>query len=249
MSKLELQDGVVSVGDRVILSQMNMSIGRGEVHIVMGVNGSGKSSLASSMIKRPNFTLGATIFQMDGKDLLNLDTTEIATSGLFVASQYPTEIPGVSNAHFLRMMANKRRQACGRDLWSAGEFLKEAKARCQKLGLSPDFLSKSLNHGMSGGEKKRNELLQLSFFEPRFAILDEIDSGLDIDAWGKSMQFIKDEQARVGFGLVIVTHYAKTAKFFAGASVHVIEKGSLTRHGGIELAELIDAQGFGVIES
>jgi Fe-S cluster assembly ATP-binding protein len=102
---------------------------------------------------------------------------------------------------------------------------------------------------MSGGEKKRNELLQLSFFEPKFAVLDEIDSGLDIDAWGKAMQFIKAEQERVGFGLVIVTHYAKTAKFFTNAMVHVIEKGSCARSGGVELAEMIDAHGFGAIES
>jgi Fe-S cluster assembly ATP-binding protein len=244
MSELILNGLVVLAGGKRVIDGLNLKVSSGEVHVIMGRNGSGKSSLANALSAKPGYVIDAGSATLDGFDLLSADATQRAQMGLFVASQYPTEIPGLSNGHFLRAMSNARADASGVDQLGAGLFLKEAKQACVRLGIPEDFLQRSLNSGMSGGERKRNELLQLRFFHPKFAILDEIDSGLDVDAWAKSMEFVKQEQERSGFGLIIITHYAKIAERFTGAKVHVLADGLLAMSGDATLARSVEDNGF-----
>lgn len=244
MSNLILTGLDVSAGSKMVISGLNLQVASGEVHVIMGRNGSGKSSLANALSGKPGYAIEAGTATLDGDDLVVADATQRAQMGLFVASQYPMEIPGLSNGHFLRAMANARADHRGLDSWSAGAFLKEAKLACSRLGIAEDFLQRSLNSGMSGGEKKRNELLQLRFFSPKFAILDEIDSGLDVDAWAKSMDFVMEEQRREGFGLIVITHYAKIAEKFPGARVHVLAQGLLAMSGDASLARAVEDKGF-----
>lgn len=248
MSDLVLTGLDISAGGKRVISGLSLRVGSGEVHVIMGRNGSGKSSLANALSGKPGYVIEAGTAAIDGADLVAADATERAQMGLFVASQYPMEVPGLSNGHFLRAMANARAARGGFPPWSAGAFLKEAKLSCARLGISEDFLQRSLNSGMSGGERKRNELLQLRFFAPKFAILDEIDSGLDVDAWAKSMDFVREEQERSGFGLVVITHYAKIAQKFAGARVHVLAQGLLAMSGDADLARSVEERGFGEAE-
>lgn len=244
MSELILRGLEVSAGGKPVIAGLNLAVSSGEVHVIMGRNGSGKSTLVNGLSGKPGYAIEGGEATLDGVDLIAADATERAQMGLFVASQYPMEIPGLSNGHFLRAMANARSERAGTPFWSAGAFLKEAKLACARLGIPEDFLQRSLNAGMSGGEKKRNELLQLRFFEPKFAVLDEIDSGLDVDAWAKAMDFVRQEQERSGFGLVVITHYAKLAEKFPGARVHVLAQGLLAMSGDASLARSVEDKGF-----
>lgn len=244
MSSLKLEGISVSVGARQVIEDLSLQIEPGEVHVIMGRNGSGKSSLASALSAKPGYEVSAGSAHLGDVDLLALDATGRAKAGLFVASQYPLEIQGLSNGQFLRAMANNMAKSSGREPWTAGAFLAEAKACCARLGIPADFLQRSLNAGMSGGERKRNELLQLRFFQPKIAILDEIDSGLDVDAWGQAVEFVRVEQERSGFGLLLISHYAKMAERFEGAKVHVLSGGRLARSGGVEIARQLEERGF-----
>lgn len=244
MNEFVLSHLAVKAGSKRVIEDATLHVVSGEVHVIMGRNGSGKSSLVNALIDRPGYEVASGKASLGGIDLLGLDATARARLGLFVASQYPMEIPGLSNGQFLRAMANIRAEDLGREPWSAGLFLREAKKACHDLGIPEDFLQRSLNSGMSGGEKKRNELLQLRFFDPSFAILDEIDSGLDVDAWTKATEFVKNEQARVGFGLIIISHYAKMAESFPGARVHLLAEGKMVKSGDAGLARAIEDKGF-----
>lgn len=244
MSELKLSGIAVSIGERSVIEDLSLAIAPGEVHVIMGRNGSGKSSLTSALSAKPGYEVTAGSAMLGDVDLLALDATGRAKAGLFVASQYPLEIQGLSNGQFLRAMANNMAKVEGRDPWSAGAFLAEAKACCARLGIPPDFLQRSLNAGMSGGERKRNELLQLRFFQPKIAILDEIDSGLDVDAWSQAVDFVKQEQERSGFGLLLISHYAKMAERFEGAQVHILSGGRISKSGGVEIARQLEERGF-----
>lgn len=244
MSALRIDQASVMAGDRLAVEGLSLTVEAGETHVIMGRNGSGKSSLANALMDKPGYVFSKGSVLLDGLDALSMDATGRARAGLFVASQYPVEIQGLSNGHFLRAMANNLAQEQGRDPWSAGAFLTEAKKCCARLGIAEDFLQRGLNFGMSGGERKRNELLQLRFFEPKVAVLDEIDSGLDVDAWGKAVEFIGQEQKLRGFGLVIISHYAKIARKFSEATVHVLANGRIEKTGDGDLARLIEERGF-----
>lgn len=244
MNGLLVEKLSVEAGGKEVLVGLSLSVEPGETVVLMGRNGSGKSSLANALIARPGYAVSKGRAELDGGDLLSMGATERARAGLFVASQYPTEIPGLSNGQFLRAMSNIRAAAMGRAAGGAISFLKEAKAACNELGVPEDFLQRSLGSGMSGGEKKRNELLQLRFFEPKIAILDEIDSGLDVDAWAQAIAFVKAEQRRVGFGLLIISHYAKMAEVFENSRVCLLADGVIAKMGDARLARSVENHGF-----
>lgn len=244
MSGLEIKGLSAEAGGKTVVDNLDLDVPMGSTMVLMGQNGSGKSTLANALCGRPGYEITAGSARLGGLDLLALDASARARAGLFVAAQYPVEIPGLSNGQFMRAMANIRAQALGREPWAAGAFLREAKACCGRLGIPEDFLSRALGSGMSGGEKKRNELLQLRFFEPKVAILDEIDSGLDVDAWGKAVEFVRAEQLRSGFALLAVSHYAKMAEAFEGARVGLLSNGRVSKIGPASLARQVEEEGF-----
>ena len=223
---------------------MSLQIDPGSVHIIMGRNGSGKSSVINALIKKPNYSITAGQVFLGDLLLNEMTVDSIANSGLFISSQYPQEILGLSNGVFLKSMANIRAKELGLELWSSSSFLKEAKKICNKLGISEDFLKKNVNAEMSGGEKKRNELLQLHFFKPSIVFLDEIDSGLDVDAWEQAMAFIKDTQKVTNFGLVIISHNSKIVERFSDCNVHLMSDGKLIKSGKGALATSIERHGY-----
>lgn len=239
-----IEDLSATAGGKEVLKAVNLTVKPGEVHLIMGPNGSGKSTLASALSGRPGVEVTAGKVWLDGNNLLELSVEQRALSGQFIAEQYPVEVPGLGNAYFLRAMANARRQAMGEPAWDAFSFLKEAKRLFEQLNLPESFLQRGLNAGMSGGEKKRNELAQLHFFDPALAFLDEIDSGLDVDAVKRVGAFLKDFMRRPGKGLVIVTHYAAWLDVFPEAKVHLFGAGTVQASGGAGLARSIQAEGF-----
>lgn len=225
-----------------ILRGINLEIGPGEVHAIMGPNGSGKSTLSNVLTGRAGYEVtGKVLF--DGADLLSLDPEERAAAGLFLAFQYPVEIPGVGNMYFLRTAVNAIRTARGEPELSATGFLATAKAAMAELEMDPAFLSRSVNAGFSGGEKKRNEILQMSLLQPRMAILDETDSGLDIDALrivAAGIEKLRGPER----SMLIITHYPRLLEYVKPDRVHVLRSGRIVREGGPELAHELEEMGY-----
>ena len=244
MSNLVLENLQVTVSNKIVVAGANLELSPCSVHVLMGRNGSGKSSLINAIIKTPGYLVSGGSASIDGCSFAEMSVDQIAHSGLFVSCQYPQEISGLSNGAFIKSMANIRSQKLGFPALGSGAFLKEAKDVCAKLGISEDFLRKNVNSEMSGGERKRNELLQLHFFKPCFALLDEIDSGLDVDAWDLAISFIKAEQKELGFGLLIVTHNSKVVDRFPDCKVHLMTDGGIVKSGGADLAKLVDSIGY-----
>lgn len=225
-----------------ILRGLDLEIGPGEVHAIMGPNGSGKSTLSNVLTGRAGYQVtGKVLF--DGADLLSLDPEERAAAGLFLAFQYPVEIPGVGNMYFLRTAVNAIRTARGEPELSATEFLSTAKAAMAELEMDPAFLSRSVNAGFSGGEKKRNEILQMSLLQPRMAILDETDSGLDIDALRIVAGGIEKLRGP-DRSMLIITHYPRLLEYVQPDRVHVLRSGRIVREGGPELAHELEEMGY-----
>ena len=245
---LEIRNLHASVEGQAILNGVDLAVGAGEVHAVMGPNGSGKSTLSYVLSGREGYAADRGEVLYDGRDLLALEPEERAAAGLFLAFQYPVEIPGVGTMTFLRTALNALRRGRGEDELDAMQFLRVVRQKARALGIGDDMLKRALNVGFSGGEKKRNEMLQLAVLEPRLAILDETDSGLDIDALkvvAKGVNALRSPDR----AMLIITHYQRLLDHIVPDRVHVLAKGRILRSGGSELARELEAKGYGDILS
>lgn len=240
---LQIKDLYVSVNNKEILKGINLNINKGEVHSIMGPNGSGKSTLSQVLAGKESYevTSGSIIFK--GKDLLELSPEERACEGIFMAFQYPVEIPGVSNTHLLREALNANRKYHGEEPLKHVEFIKSVKAKMKSLDIDESMLNRSVNEGFSGGEKKRNEIFQMQVLEPVLAILDETDSGLDIDA----LQLVADgvnSMRSHDRSFLIITHYQRLLNYIVPDYVHVLIDGKIAKSGGKELALELEDKGY-----
>ena len=231
------------VGDREILKGLNLHVPQGEVHAIMGPNGSGKSTLAQVLAGRDDYVVTAGSVTYLGQDLLALSPEERARSGVFLAFQYPIEIPGVNNAYLLKAAVNAQRQARGEAAIDAFEFMKLIKTKMEVVQIPKDFLNRSVNQGFSGGEKKRNEVLQMLLLEPRLAVLDETDSGLDVDAL-KIVAHGVNSLRSAERSMLVVTHYERLLELIVPDRVHVLAGGRIVKSGGRELAKELDERGY-----
>ncbi len=242
---LEIRDLHVSVeeNDRQILRGLDLTIRPGEVHAIMGPNGSGKSTLANIIAGRDGYTVtkGSVTFQ--DQDLLEMDADERARRGVFLAFQYPVEIPGVNNMYFLRAALNAQRRQRGEADLDAGQFLKRVRAQMKRMDIGDELLQRSVNVGFSGGEKKRNEIFQMAMLEPALAILDEIDSGLDIDALKMVSQGVNDLRD-ANRSIVMITHYQRLLSYIEPDFVHVLSEGRIVRSGDKQLAHELERNGY-----
>ena len=245
---LEIRDLHASVEDQAILNGVSLSVGPGEVHAVMGPNGSGKSTLSYVLSGREGYAVDRGEVLYDGRDLLELEPEERAAAGLFLAFQYPVEIPGVGTMTFLRTALNALRRGRGEDELDAMQFLRVVRQKARALGIGDDMLKRALNVGFSGGEKKRNEMLQLAILEPRLAILDETDSGLDIDALKVVAEGVNALRSP-DRAMLIITHYQRLLDHIVPDRVHVLAKGRILRSGGSELARELEEKGYADILS
>ncbi|HYN79833.1 MAG TPA: Fe-S cluster assembly ATPase SufC [Lamprocystis sp. (in: g-proteobacteria)] len=235
-----------NVGDKEILKGLDLEIGRGEVHAIMGPNGSGKSTLAHVLSGREGYQVTAGTLTFEGQDLLGLEPEERAHRGLFLAFQYPVELPGVNNTYFLKAALNAIRKARGEPELDAVSFLRLMKAKLKVLHLDDSLLKRPVNFGFSGGEKKRNEIFQMAILEPKLAILDETDSGLDIDA----LRIVADGVNALrgpDRSVILVTHYQRLLDYIQPDYVHVLAQGQIIRSGGKELALELEEKGYGWI--
>ncbi|MDX2037526.1 MAG: Fe-S cluster assembly ATPase SufC [Isosphaeraceae bacterium] len=248
MSKvLTIENLHVAIDGKEILKGVDLTIREGEVHALMGPNGSGKSTLSYALMGHPNYEVTAGTAKLDGVDLLGLEPDERAKAGLFLAFQYPTSIPGVTVANFLRHAVTNIRNPNrleGQDLMPMREFRKEMKQEMDELGVDAEFARRYLNEGFSGGEKKRAEVLQLAMLRPAFAILDETDSGLDIDAVRIVSEGVNRVAAKVGTGILVITHYQRILTYIKPGFVHILYGGRIVEHGGPELVETLEREGY-----
>ncbi|MBS1516767.1 MAG: Fe-S cluster assembly ATPase SufC [Bacteroidetes bacterium] len=232
-----------SEGDKQILKGINLTVNAGEIHAIMGPNGSGKSTLASVLTGREGYDVTEGEVLYDGKDLLDLDPEERAREGIFLAFQYPIEIPGVSNVNFLKTAINEIRKSKGEEPMSSVEFLKVMKEKAKLVDIDPAMLSRYVNVGFSGGEKKRNEIFQLAMLEPKLSILDETDSGLDIDALkivANGVNQLKSDKN----AFIVITHYQRLLNYIVPDFVHVMYEGRIVKSGGKELALELEENGY-----
>ncbi|HXB26279.1 MAG TPA: Fe-S cluster assembly ATPase SufC [Gemmatimonadaceae bacterium] len=240
---LDIRDLHATVGDKEILRGISLSVGAGEIHAIMGPNGSGKSTLAQVLAGHPAYEVTGGSVTYDGEDLLAMAPEERAQKGLFLAFQYPVEIPGVTNGYFLRAGYNAIRKAKGLEEVDLFEFDDIVKERLQLVDMDPGMLKRAVNSGFSGGEKKRNEILQMAVLEPRLAVLDETDSGLDIDA----LRVVSDgvnKLRRPDNATIVVTHYQRLLNYIVPDFVHVLVNGRIVQSGGKELALELEAHGY-----
>ncbi|WP_146553455.1 Fe-S cluster assembly ATPase SufC [Rummeliibacillus sp. SL167] len=241
MSTLVIKDLHVAIDGKEILKGVNLSLNTNEIHAIMGPNGTGKSTLASAIMGHPKYEVTSGSITLDDKNVLEMEVDERAKAGLFLAMQYPSEISGVTNADFLRSAINARRGE-GNEI-SLMKFIRELDDKMEFLEMPEEMGQRYLNEGFSGGEKKRNEILQLMMLKPKFAILDEIDSGLDIDALkvvSKGINAMRGE----GFGCLMITHYQRLLNYITPDHVHIMMQGRVVRSGGPELAEKLEAEGY-----
>ncbi|HEX2762227.1 MAG TPA: Fe-S cluster assembly ATPase SufC, partial [Allosphingosinicella sp.] len=224
---------------------LTLAVNAGEVHAIMGPNGAGKSTLAYVLGGRPGYEATEGNVTLDGHDLLAMAPDERAAAGLFLGFQYPVEIPGVSNVQFLRTALNAQRRARGEAEMSAGDFLRLAKAQGDSLGVSMEMLKRAVNVGFSGGEKKRNEMVQMGIIQPRLAVLDETDSGLDIDALRVVADGINRIMRAPDKAVLLITHYQRLLDLVVPDFIHVLADGRIVRSGGPELAQALEREGYG----
>ena len=240
---LEIKSLHATVDGKQILNGIDLVVPDGEVHAIMGPNGSGKSTLSYVLAGRDGYDVTDGDMLLDGESLLELDPHERAAKGLFLAFQYPLEIPGVSTMTFLKTALDAQRKARGETELKPGDFLKQVRAAAKTLGVSDDMLKRSLNVGFSGGEKKRMEILQMTLFEPRFCVLDETDSGLDIDALRVVADGVNALRAK-GRGMLVITHYQRLLEHIVPDKVHVLAQGRIARTGGKDLALELEESGY-----
>lgn len=242
MSVLSIKDLHVAIGDKEILKGINLTINTGETHALMGPNGNGKSTLLGTIMGHPKYKVTQGTITLDGEDVLSMSVDERSRKGLFLGMQYPQEIPGVTNSDFLRSAMNARREKP----LSLYQFIKAMDHATEDLEMDSNLAHRYLNEGFSGGEKKRNEILQMKLLEPKFALLDEIDSGLDVDALRIVADNINEmrETKKEDFGLVMVSHYERLYELVKPTHVHVLVDGNIVVEGGFELIEKIDNEGY-----
>ena len=240
---LEIKGLTAEVDGKIILNGIDLVVPQGEIHAIMGPNGSGKSTLAYVLAGREGYEVTGGSATYAGQDLLGIEPEARAATGLFLAFQYPVELPGVNNANFLRTALNAQRRARGEAELDAVQFLKLARAQAKLLSMPDDMLKRNVNVGFSGGEKKRNEVLQMAILRPRLAILDETDSGLDIDALKIVADGINALRAP-DFSAVVITHYQRLLDHIVPDRVHVLSQGRIVKSGGPELAHALEAKGY-----
>jgi Fe-S cluster assembly ATP-binding protein len=244
---LKIDNLRAEIDGKEILKGLSLEVNAGEVHAIMGPNGAGKSTLGYVLGGRPGYEPTGGSVTLGGEDLLEMAAHERAAAGLFLGFQYPVEIPGISNVQFLREALNSQRRARGEAPLSGGEFLKLARAQADALGMDQEMLKRPVNVGFSGGEKKRNEMVQMGIIGPKLAILDETDSGLDIDALKAVGEGINRIMRAPDKAVLLITHYQRLLDYVQPDFVHVLEAGRITRTGGPELAHELEAQGYGVV--
>jgi Fe-S cluster assembly ATP-binding protein len=254
MSTLEIRDLHVSVANTDssaepidILKGVDLTVKSGETHAIMGPNGSGKSTLSYAIAGHPKSTVTSGTITLDGEDVLEMSVDERARAGLFLAMQYPVEVPGVSMSNFLRTALNAQRKARGESEYSTPDFLKKVREVAKSLNIPQDMLRRGVNVGFSGGEKKRNEILQMALFEPAVCILDEMDSGLDIDALRVAADGVNALRTP-DRAMVVITHYQRLLNYIVPDFVHVMSKGRVVKSGGKELALELEASGYAQFE-
>jgi Fe-S cluster assembly ATP-binding protein len=244
---LEIANLHARVGDAEILKGIDLSVRAGEVHAIMGPNGSGKSTVANVLAGRPSVEVTEGEVRYEGRDLLALSPEERACEGIFLAFQYPVEIPGIANSYFLKAALNAVRSSRGEEELDAFDFLAIVREKMKLVEMDEKFMNRSVNEGFSGGEKKRNEILQMAVLEPRLAILDETDSGLDIDALqtvAAGVNALRSPER----SMIVITHYQRLLEYIVPDFVHVLAGGSIVRSGGKELALELEAKGYGWLE-
>ena len=243
MALLEIKNLHAEVDGKKILNGVDLVVKKGTVHAIMGPNGSGKSTLSYVLAGKPGYTVTEGDVLLDGESILGMEPDERAAKGIFLAFQYPLEIPGVASMTFLRTAVNAQRKRRGESELSTPEFMKRVRWMAEKLEIEPEMLRRAVNVGFSGGEKKRNEVLQMSMLEPRLAILDETDSGLDIDA----LRIAADGVNRLRSperSMIVITHYQRLLDYIVPDVVHVLSKGRVVKTGGKELAHELEARGY-----
>ncbi|HMI21260.1 MAG TPA: Fe-S cluster assembly ATPase SufC [Sphingomonas sp.] len=241
---LQIDNLHAEVDGKAILKGLSLSLNAGEIHAIMGPNGAGKSTLGYVLSGRPGYEVTEGSVTFEGADLLALAPYERAAAGLFLGFQYPVEIPGVSNLQFLREALNAQRRARGEEPLSGGDFIKRARAQADALGLDPEMLKRPVNVGFSGGEKKRAEMVQMGIIDPKLAILDETDSGLDIDALRSVGAGINTIMRKPDRAVLLITHYQRLLDYVKPDFVHVLAGGRIVRSGGPELAHQLEAEGY-----
>jgi Fe-S cluster assembly ATP-binding protein len=244
---LEIKNLTAGIEGKQILNGLDLTINPGEVHAIMGPNGSGKSTLANVLAGRPRYEVTGGTVMFEGKDLLELPTEERAREGVFLAMQYPVEIPGVNNIYFLKAALNAMRKHHSQEELDAMEFLQLAREKMKVVELDESFMNRGVNEGFSGGEKKRNEIFQMAVLDPKLAILDETDSGLDIDALrivAEGVNALRSEHHSV----LVITHYQRLLRYLIPDYVHVLANGRIVKSGGKELAEELEQKGYDWIE-
>jgi Fe-S cluster assembly ATP-binding protein len=245
---LEIKNLHAGIDGKEILRGLNLEVGTGEVHAIMGPNGSGKSTLANVLAGRPRYEVTNGQVLYEGKDLLSMKTEERAREGVFLAMQYPVEIPGVNNTYFLKAALNAVRKHHGLEEVDAMEFLQLAREKMKLVEIDESFINRGVNEGFSGGEKKRNEIFQMAVLDPKLAILDETDSGLDIDALrivANGVNMLRSEKHSV----IVITHYQRLLRYLVPDYVHVLSGGQIVKSGGKELAEELEQKGYDWIET
>jgi Fe-S cluster assembly ATP-binding protein len=245
---LEITNLQVRGGTKDILRGINLSVKKGEVHAIMGPNGSGKSTLARALAGHPEINVTGGSITYNGKDLIELSPEDRAREGVFMAFQYPVEIPGVNNAYFLKAAINAQRKHRGLPELDAMEFMALVKEKAKILHLDPSLMSRPVNEGFSGGEKKRNEIFQMAVLEPKLAVLDETDSGLDIDAL-KAVAEGVNEMRSPERAIVVITHYQRLLNYIEPDFVHVLQDGRIVRSGGKDLALHLEEKGYSWIDA
>ena len=244
---LKIKNLHVAIGGKTILKGLDLEIGPGELHAIMGPNGSGKSTLGYALAGREDYEVTAGSIEFEGQDLAEMEPEERAAAGLFLAFQYPVEIPGVNNAYFLRSALNAQRKARGEEEVDSMTFLKTVRESLQGLRMDESLLKRAVNEGFSGGEKKRNEIVQMAVLKPKLAVLDETDSGLDIDALklvAEGINAQRDSQR----SFLVITHYQRLLDYLTPDRVHVLAEGRIVESGGRELAERLEAEGYAFLE-
>ena len=247
MALLEIRGLTANVGDKQILNGIDLTVNAGEVHAVMGPNGSGKSTLAQVLAGNPAYEVTGGSVTYDGRDLLEMEPEERAQAGIFLAFQYPVEIPGVSNAYFLRAAYNEIRKARGEEEVDPLEFADIMEEKLAFVDMDPGMLNRSVNTGFSGGEKKRNEILQMAVLQPKLGILDETDSGLDIDALKVVSEGVNALRSK-DRAVILVTHYQRLLNYIVPDFVHVLLNGRIVKSGGKELALELEEKGYSGLE-
>ena len=247
MADLEIKNLHVNAGDKQILKGVDLKVRSGEVHAMMGPNGSGKSTLANAIMGHPGLEITDGTIAFDGEDITEADPDERARAGLFMAFQYPVAIPGVTTAKYLRMVMNAHREARGEQSISLKDFRKTVEAAMELTNVPKEFSSRYINDGFSGGEKKRMEILQLALQQPTLAVLDETDSGLDIDALNTVSEGVNVVASQSGMGALIITHYQRILHLVKPEFVHIMFDGRIVKEGGPELVEQLEQRGYGWI--